>query len=1071
VSRVLGWLLAAAIVVALVLWSQRKSIADNVIASELARRGIPATYEVARIGGRRQVLRNIVVGDPMRPDLTVEQAEVRIRYTLGWPTIGRVTLVRPRLHGTYRKGKLSFGSLDPLIFRDTGRKFELPRLDLRLVDARALIDSDYGRVGLRAEGQGRLDDSFRGRVAVTAPQLAGYGCTALRVSYDGAVAVSERQPRLTGPVRLGQLSCPDRSLSLANAAAGISLRLDREITGAEGTATLATGALVSGGTRAAGLRGRGRFVYRDGGLTARLEAGGRGIATPALVLADLSTEGTMRAHDGFSRIEYQGSFAGIGLRPGPGLDRTLAKGEQAASETLLSPLLSQARAGFAREAGASRFTGELDVRRSPGRYAVVVPRARWRGGSGSLLLELSRMQINGGDGQIPRLAGNFVSGGAGLPRIAGRMERSAQGRSVLRLTMAEYRAGDASLALPQLTLAQGADGSLGFVGAARASGLLPNGAAENLVVPIEGALSARGELALFRRCTTLRFDRLAYASLVLEQQALSLCPPPGGAIIRSGAAGLRVSFGTPSLDVAGSLGQSPIRIRSGPVGFAYPGVMTAEAVGVALGPAARANEFAIAHLRAKVEPVIEGTFDGAEVRLFATPLDVTQAQGHWRFAHGKLALSDTTMRVSDRARPPRFEPLVARGATLTLVNNRIDADALLREPASDRVVARAAIRHDVRAGQGRADLFVDNLRFDQQVQPATLSRLALGAIANARGTISGTGRIDWGRRGVTSVGTFSTDGLDFAAAFGPVRGLAGTIRFTDLLNLVSAPDQEMRVASINPGIEVSEGVVRFELLPGRVFRLKGASWPFLGGTLSLAATDLRLGVAEARRYTLIVEGLDAARFVERMELKSIEATGIFDGRLPLVFPAGAGGEQVGAAVGTLVGIGTPQGVDAAAAAPGSGRIEGGMLQSRPPGGNVSYVAEFANLSTIANFAFQTLRSLDYRSMTMYFNGALEGEIVTNVRLEGVRQGALAKRNFLTKAIANLPIRFILNIRAPFFQLINSFKALSDPAFIKDPRILGLVDERGQPIRNAPPVTNPPATPSRPVQPSESETMR
>ena len=99
-----------------IVWTQRERIADNVIGRELKTRGIPATWRVERIGARRQVLADIVVGDPRRPDLTVERAKVELVYRLGFPGIGRVTLVKPRLYGSYRGGKLSFGTLDPLLF-------------------------------------------------------------------------------------------------------------------------------------------------------------------------------------------------------------------------------------------------------------------------------------------------------------------------------------------------------------------------------------------------------------------------------------------------------------------------------------------------------------------------------------------------------------------------------------------------------------------------------------------------------------------------------------------------------------------------------------------------------------------------------------------------------------------------------------------------------------------------------------------------------------------------------------------------------------------------------------------
>ena len=245
-------------------------------------------------------------------------------------------------------------------------------------------------------------------------------------------------------------------------------------------------------------------------------------------------------------------------------------------------------------------------------------------------------------------------------------------------------------------------------------------------------------------------------------------------------------------------------------------------------------------------------------------------------------------------------------------------------------------------------------------------------------------------------------------------------------------------------------------------------------------TTLNLGVSEARRYVLVIEGLDAARFVERMGLANIQATGTFDGELPLVFGAASATEQVGAAVGTLLGIGTEAGLQAAASTPGSGRIVNGQLHSRPPGGNVSYIGEltYRDLSTMANFAFQTLRSLDYKQMDIALNGALEGEIVTNVRFDGVKQGAGAKQNILTRAVANLPIQMYINIRAPFYSLITSLKAMYDPAFVKDPRDLGLIDAQGRPIPRPAPVPTPvpapsgsePAIPQRKIQANESETV-
>ena len=184
---------------------------------------------------------------------------------------------------------------------------------------------------------------------------------------------------------------------------------------------------------------------------------------------------------------------------------------------------------------------------------------------------------------------------------------------------------------------------------------------------------------------------------------------------------------------------------------------------------------------------------------------------------------------------------------------------------------------------------------------------------------------------------------------------------------------------------------------------------------------------------LEIEGLDAAKFVERMQLGNLRATGRFDGELPLVFRGDAG------------------------------RIEGGHLRSRAPGGNVSYVGAltYKDLSFMANFAFDALKSLDYRVMTIGMDGDLAGEIVTKVRFDGVKQGQGTKKNFITRQIARLPLQFNVNVRAPFYSLINSAKSLYDPAFVKDPRTIGLIDAQGRAIA---PIVKPP------VQPHESEKL-
>lgn len=1018
-------------------WVMRRDIADNFLAGQLESMGLPARYEVVSIGPAEQVIRNLSIGDPQRPDLTIEEIRVRTRIAWGLPGIGRITLVRPRLYGRVHGGRASFGSLDKVLF--TGRKepFSMPDYDLRIVDGRGLIESDHGRIGAMLEGEGHLRGGFEGEFAAVAPGLAGGGCETGQASLYGKVSVTSQKPRFTGPLRLASLACSARNLQLARAGAQVDLTFDQAFDGGKGTVGFTAAGGAYGDNRLDGASGRLQVTYRERMLNARYDLNARGLATPQARIAGLGFEGRARSNAGLNRIDIEGDLSGNGVAVGPALDRALAEAAKAGEGTLLAPLASQMRIALAREARGSTLDANLVLRHSEDGSSLVIPRASLRGGSGASLLALSRVQALIGDG-LPRMTGNFATGGQGLPKIAGRMETGAEGRLSMRIEMPEYRAGDARLAVPELALVQGESGVLGFAGTARLSGALPGGRADNLLLPLEGAWAANGDFSAWPRCVQVGFDRLQFANLALDRRSLPVCPASGGAIMRSRGGRLELAAGVASLDLAGRLGQTPIRIASGPIGYAQsgrdPGTVSARALDVALGPADSASRFKVSHLDAKVGRNVAGTFDEADISLYAVPLDMRQSAGDWHYANGTLTIDKARFTLVDREQVARFQPMIARDATLRLADNVITAEALVREPASDREVVRAAIVHDLATAAGHADLTVDGIRFDKDVQADTLSHLALGVVSNLEGTVRGSGRIDWNQAGVTSHGRLAADKVDFAAAFGPVKGLSGEVVFTDLLGLVTAPDQQLRIASINPGIEVTDGVVSFEMKPDSLLQINGARWPFMDGVLTLEPSRMRIGVAETRRYTLRVEGLDAATFVQHLDLTNINATGVFDGELPLVFDENGG------------------------------RIENGYLVSREPGGNVAYIGAltYKDLSAMGNFAFDALRSVDYKRMEIGLGGSLSGEIITRISFDGLSQGAGAKSNLVTKQVAKLPLRFILNIRAPFFSLFGSMRSLYDPRFVIDPRTLGLIDKSGQPR---------PDTQPNPIQPPVSENER
>jgi hypothetical protein len=1039
-------LLGVLILLALALaygWATRKTIADDFLQRQMETLGLPGSYEVAEVGPGEQVIRNLVIGDEAHPDLTIAEVRVATRLRFGFPGIGRITLVRPRLYGKVVRGKPSFGALDKVLFTGGKEPFRLPDYDIAVEDGRARIATDFGAVGLKLAGKGRLRDGFAGEIAAVAPRVDAQGCSIQRASLYGKVSVTDEKPRFAGPLRVASATCRAHGVRLAQAGLQADVTFSKELDAAEGKLDLASGAIRAEPGQLERLKADLRFTYARQALTVRYDTAGEGIAIPHARAGRLQAAGRLRSTQGLAHLQIEGDVTGSQIAGGKALDEALANAQHSAAGTLGAPLIAQLRLGLARETRSSSLDGSFLARRGPEGISLVVPRASLRGSSGQSLLAVSRVQVLARAQGLPHITGNFATGGNDLPRVAGRMERVANGSLVLRVQMAAYRAGSASLAIPAMSLVQARSGAIGFDGQVLASGPLPGGGAENLLLPVEGTWND-GALAVGRRCAEVRFDHLTVASLTIDRRQLMVCPARGRQLVRLANGNVSIAGGLAALDLAGRLGATPIRIASGPVGFAYPGVITARAVDVSLGPQATASRFRIANLTARAARDIAGSFDGSDVSLFAVPLELHDVRGNWRYAGGVLTLGNGAFRLEDRQQVDRFQPVIARDATLTLKNNVIDAVALMREPTSDRAVVLATIRHDLSSARGHADLAVQDITFDDKLQPETLTPLALGVVANTRGTVRGSGRIDWNEAGVTSTGAFTTDKLDLAAAFGPVQGIVGTIRFTDLLGLVTAPDQQLTVASINPGIEVNDGVITYALEPNFVIAVKGGTWPFVGGTLRLLPTRMAIGTDAVQNYTLEVTGADAALFIQRLEMANLNATGTFDGTLPLVF------DQNG------------------------GRIVGGKLHSRPPGGNVSYVGEltYKDLSAMANFAFDTLRSLNYGSMSIGMDGALEGEILTRLSFSGVTQGEGASKNFLTRRIAKLPIQFNVNLRAPFFQLVTSFKSLYDPAFVRDPRTLGLINANGKPLARPsmiPGTSAPTIDPAKPsIQPTASE---
>ena len=222
-----------------------------------------------------------------------------------------------------------------------------------------------------------------------------------------------------------------------------------------------------------------------------------------------------------------------------------------------------------------------------------------------------------------------------------------------------------------------------------------------------------------------------------------------------------------------------------------------------------------------------------------------------------------SLNLSDRSETPRFYTLRSNDFQVALSGDNIRAGGTLVHPGSGTKVTDVTIRHALSSGSGQAVLDVPGITFNEGLQPEELTRLSEGVIALVVGTVRGRGEIDWNGEGkVTSTGSFSTANMDLAAPFGPVTGLSTAVNFTDLLGLETAPGQSATIASLNPGILVENGEIKYQLLPNQLVKVERGEWPFMGGRLILRETVLNFGRPSPKRLTFEVVGFDAKQFID-----------------------------------------------------------------------------------------------------------------------------------------------------------------------------------------------------------------
>ena len=1019
----LGLLTVLGLLVLLVaaVWIWRKPIADDFLRDELARRGVTATYTIDRVGFRTQEISNLSIGDPADPDLTIRKAIIQLRIKWnGSVEVYRVAAQGVRLEGKLLpSGKVTWGQIDKLLPPPSGKPFRLPDISVELRDATIALGTPYGKMGFAVAGRGNLAGGFKGKLAASSPGLDLGTCRVEQIRAFVDVGVTARRPQIKGPIGANALSCPASNLQAQQP------RLEIDSSFAEGFDSFRGGGRLTMALFTAGENGLANVVSN---LTLN--------GSPALVLGhiDLAAQRSRLAQILAHRTRFDGRYR-LDTRRGTldvvgdyGADRVamppsmLAMATDALRSAEATPLgpIATALANSIRRAGSSfDVDGSLRLVNRPGDGGVRIETANVRAPTGA------RVQISGGDGVTYywpsgriRIDGNIVTTGGGLPdaRVVLRQPRSGAAMSG-QADIGPMAYGGSRLLLSTVRFAARPGGWTEVNTIALLDGPFSGGRVAGLRIPISGRFGQGGALRFGESCLDTRFAALAFGSLRLGPTRLPICPIRGAIVQKPAGGSLSIGLASRNVRLNGRMGNSPFALTAASARLLDTKNFDASRVAVRMGQPDSPILINAAEVRGNSSGTgTGGTFTGADALIGKVPIGLSKASGSWAVRGGDLSV-EGGMLVTHRAENPNFYPMRSDNVRFTLADSMIRATGSLNHPASGTKVTDVTIAHNLTTGSGDALLDVPGITFGQGIQPEELTRMTEGVIALVTGRLTGQGRIAWNGSGdVTSTGEFTAHDMDLAASFGPVTGLNGTIQFTDLLGLQTGPGQSVTLESVNPGILVENGVLRYQLLPDNLVKIERGEWPFMGGRLILQETILNFGRDSAKRLTFEVVGLDAKTFVDSMGFSEISASGTFDGVLPMIF------DEEG------------------------GRIVGGRLDSREGGGTLAYngVVNRANLGMMGGLAFDALRDLKFRSMIIRLDGNLDGEFATRLAIQGVGLGNTSTQR-LIRSLNNIPLNFNVTIKGPFRALIATAKSFRDPTTVIEPAL-------PRPLKDVPGIT-------------------
>ncbi len=446
-------------------------------------------------------------------------------------------------------------------------------------------------------------------------------------------------------------------------------------------------------------------------------------------------------------------------------------------------------------------------------------------------------------------------------------------------------------------------------------------------------LDAAGIVLRLKDCATLGVDRLSIEGLVALSEPLELCvragPEPSLGISSQGDVSAQIEIA--EAHFAGDLYATGGALR-------VSGQLPAILLGVA--PADGGLEITVATEGGHLE------LSDPAIRASGIFLDARLDPGA-DAPRGQLRI-DALADAGYLGEAPELSLVASFGPE----TDRLHFEAELSDAARNLVLT-ADGAHDLSSGAGRADVALQRVRFcPGQLQPGDLFGLTRDWVTGVSGSVEATGAVQWDADGFAPELEVGILDVRATSELAVVEHLNAAI---ELDSSGSSPHQLLSIGRIDFGMELTDGLINYQVQPEGIISIESATWGFAGGVLATAGEIDPL--ATEQELSFQVRDVDLTQLFQLVNLEGLSGSGTLEGRLPIFRDADAI------------------------------EIRGGKLRSGPEGGVVRYHpdAGTANLGVADPNVATTLSVLEnfhFELLEIGLDGDPSGEVVVSVRLKG-----------------------------------------------------------------------------------------